>query len=106
MLKLVRFGVLALLMVGMGCLTKDDCQRAGAKLRPLVEDRARQRGEIAPGAHMSEIEKDRELERVVEQCRTKRKLHPDDPMVTMKCVLAADDEASVRACVASANDEP
>ena len=47
-------------------------------------------------------EKDDAVVKLVVQCRTKRKLHPDDPMVTMNCLLAADDDDAVRACVAAA----
>ncbi len=100
----MRFVVVAMLTVGMGCSTSDDCQKAAAKLRPLVEDRAREEAAIAPGAHLSEIERDHEVEKLAEKCRTKRKLHPDDPMLTMSCLLSADDDASVRACVASAKE--
>lgn len=104
MLKLLRFPAIAVLVLGVGCSTSDDCQKATAKLRPLVEDRARLRGEVAPDEHMSESDKDKELEKLVEQCRTKRKQHPDDPMLTMNCLLAAKDDVAIRACVASANE--
>jgi hypothetical protein len=100
----MRFCVLSLFLVGIGCSSRDDCQTAAAKLRPLVEDRARLHGELAPGARMSEADKDLEVDKLADQCRTKRKLHPDDPMPTMKCVLAATDEAAVRACEASAHE--
>src|SRR5450432_4423632 len=100
----MRFGVLAILILGMGCSTSDECQKAAAKLRPLVEDRARLEATIAPGAHLSEIEKDHEVEKLAEKCRTKRNLHPDDPMLTMKCLLAANDDASVRACAARSEE--
>lgn len=103
-LTIVWFSMVVILVVGMGCSTSDDCQRALAKVRPLVEDRARLHGELAPGQRMSEVEKDTKIRNLVEQCRSKRKLDPNDPMLTMKCLLAANDDNAVRGCVASAGE--
>ena len=105
---MVRILACALAMTAVaGCSSSsgpagDDCQRAAAKLRPLVEERAVEHGELPAGRHLTDAAKDREVARLADQCRTRRREHPDDPMPGMRCVLAAADDAAVRACVDAA----
>jgi len=80
----------------VACSPGDDCQKAVGKLRPFLEIGAQRSGELLPGQRMSDADKDKESEKLVQQCRAKLKQDPMYP--TLKCLLDANTYDAVRAC--------